>query len=55
MTSINSGGLKSYVKTRWTTAYDCINSILNLESVLTSVSNCIYLLLYLLLLLLDLN
>jgi len=41
MTSISSGNLKLYVKTRWTTAYDCVNSILNLESVLTSVSNYI--------------
>jgi hypothetical protein len=39
MTKISSGGLKLYVKTRWTTAYDCVNSVLNLETILKSVSN----------------
>src|SRR3954469_10771166 len=31
---INGGGLKLYCKTRWTTASESINSVINLESVL---------------------
>ena len=34
---IKGGGLKSYVVTRWTTAWDCTNSILRLEQVLKNV------------------
>ena len=33
------GGLKKYVKTRWTTAFDCTDSIVRCESVLKQVSN----------------
>lgn len=41
---IKGGGLKSYVKTRWTTAWDCTNSILRLEQILKNVRiNNIYL------------
>lgn len=35
---IKGGGLKTYVVTRWTTAWDCTNSILRLEQVLKNVS-----------------
>jgi len=31
---INGGGLKLYCKTRWTTASESVNSVINLESVL---------------------
>jgi hypothetical protein len=34
---IKGGGLKNYVVTRWTTAWDCTNSILRLEQVLKNV------------------
>ena len=33
----SGGGLKLFVKTRWTTAYDCVNSVLRLESAIKSV------------------
>jgi hypothetical protein len=35
---IKGGNLKSYVKTRWSTAFDCANSILTCETILKSVS-----------------
>ena len=38
-TFIKGGGLKSSVKTRWSTAWDCCDSILRLEPVLRHVSN----------------
>lgn len=42
---IKGGGLKNYVVTRWTTAWDCTNSILRLEQVLKNVRKiCIILL-----------
>jgi len=41
MANANLSSLKLYVKTRWTTAYDCVNSILNFESTLKTVSNYI--------------
>lgn len=34
---IKGGGLKNYVVTRWTTAWDCTNSILRLEQILKNV------------------
>jgi len=38
---VSGGGLKGYVKTRWTSAWDCVNSILRLESVFKAVNNFI--------------
>jgi hypothetical protein len=38
------GGLKLFVKTRWTTAYDCVSSVLRLESAIKSVNFLIKLL-----------
>ena len=35
---IKGGGLKSSVKTRWCSAWDCCDSILRLEPVLRNVS-----------------
>ena len=35
---IVSGGLKSSVKTRWSTSWDCCSSVLRLESVFKNVS-----------------
>ena len=35
---IKGGGLKSFVETRWTTAWDCTDSILRLENQLKNVS-----------------
>ena len=40
---IEGGGLKSYCKTRWTTAWDCASSILQCEDVLKNVSIDIHL------------
>ncbi len=37
--NIIGGGLKNYSKTRWTTASNAIESILNLEKVLKKVIN----------------
>jgi hypothetical protein len=34
---VKGGGLKSYVKTRWSTAFDCANSILSCENILKDV------------------
>jgi len=34
---INGGGLKSYCKTRWTTASESVNSVINLESALEEI------------------
>jgi hypothetical protein len=39
---ISGGGLKTYVATRWTTAWDCTNSILRLEQILKNVGKNIY-------------
>ena len=36
--SISSGGFKTYCKTRWTTACECIESILCLELILKEES-----------------
>lgn len=38
---IKGGGLKNYVVTRWTTAWDCTNSLLRLEQVLKNVRKVI--------------
>ena len=35
---IMGGGLKSSVKTRWASAYDCVRSVLNLEHCIKKVS-----------------
>jgi hypothetical protein len=35
---VKGGGLKSYVKTRWSTAFDCANSVLSCETILKNVS-----------------
>jgi replicative superfamily II helicase len=35
---VNGKGLKSYVKTRWSTAFDCANSVLSCETILKNVS-----------------
>ena len=35
---VKGGGLKSYVKTRWSTAFDCANSVLSCETILKKVS-----------------
>lgn len=43
---IKGGGLKTYVVTRWTTAWDCTNSILRLEQILKNVRKEIYFLRY---------
>lgn len=40
---IKGGGLKTYVVTRWTTAWDCTNSILRLEQTLKNVRKDLYL------------
>jgi hypothetical protein len=37
LNEIKGGGLKTYVVTRWTTAWDCTNSILRLEQALKNV------------------
>ncbi|GBC16237.2 ribonuclease H-like domain-containing protein [Rhizophagus irregularis DAOM 181602=DAOM 197198] len=37
--SVKGGNLKTYVKTRWTTAWDCTNSILRLENQLKNLLN----------------
>ncbi|PKC56213.1 hypothetical protein RhiirA1_474320 [Rhizophagus irregularis] len=42
LNEIVGGGLKSYVVTRWTTAWDCTNSILRLEQILKNVRRRIY-------------
>jgi Protein of unknown function (DUF 659) len=34
---VKGGGLKSYVKTRWSTAFDCANSVLSCETILKEV------------------
>ena len=34
---ITGGGIKTFVKTRWTTIYDCASSVINLEPVLQEV------------------
>ena len=39
---IKGGGLKTYVVTRWTTAWDCTNSILRLEPILKNVRKDIF-------------
>ena len=39
---VKGGGLKSYVKTRWSTAFDCTNSVLSCETILKNVSTFIY-------------
>ena len=36
---IKGGGLKTYVVTRWSTAWDCTKSILRLEQILKNVRN----------------
>jgi len=36
---IKGGGLKSHTKTRWSTIWDCISSIVRLELAFTRVSN----------------
>ena len=43
---IKGGGLKTYVVTRWTTAWNCTNSILQLEQILKNVRKEIYFLRY---------
>lgn len=40
--SVKGGNLKSYVKTRWSTTWDCTSSILRLENQLKNVSLLIY-------------
>jgi hypothetical protein len=42
---IEGGGLKTYVKTRWSTAWDCTESILRCEQIFKNVS-IIYLLFF---------
>ncbi|GBC24127.2 ribonuclease H-like domain-containing protein [Rhizophagus irregularis DAOM 181602=DAOM 197198] len=37
--SVKGGNLKTYVKTRWTTAWDCTNSILRLKNQLKNLLN----------------
>jgi hypothetical protein len=37
-TMIKGGGLKGYCQTRWTTAFDCISSVLKCEDALKNVS-----------------
>ena len=37
--NIKGGGLKSHTKTRWSTMWDCINSIIRLEFAFAMVSN----------------
>jgi hypothetical protein len=39
---IKGGGLKTYVVTRWSTAWDCTKSILRLEQILRNVRKRIY-------------
>lgn len=40
--SVKGGNLKSYVKTRWSTTWDCTSSILRLKNQLKNVSLLIY-------------
>ena len=42
-TMTKGGGLKTSVKTRWSTAWDCCDSIIRLENSLKHVSNILYL------------
>jgi hypothetical protein len=37
--NITGGGIKNYSKTRWTTASETVESILNLEKILKKVVN----------------
>lgn len=39
--NIKGGGLKTYVSTRWTTAYEMLRSIIRLETCLKEVNHCI--------------
>src|ERR1051325_2093720 len=39
---IKGGGLKTYVVTRWSTAWDCTKSILRLEQILRNVRKQLY-------------
>lgn len=41
--SIKGGGLKTYVSTRWTTAYEMLQSIIRLETCLKEVNYCYFL------------
>lgn len=45
---IKGGGLKTYVVTRWSTAWDCTKSILRLEQTLKNVRKEIYFAIYIL-------
>jgi len=47
--NIEGGTLKTYVKTRWTTTYDCINSVLRCKEALNYVILIIFNILHLLL------
>jgi len=40
--SLVGGGLRTYVITRWTTAWDCTTSILRLENCLKNVSTYLF-------------
>jgi hypothetical protein len=41
--NIEGGGLKTYCKTRWTTVYDSVASVLRLKLILEYVSKLIFL------------
>jgi Protein of unknown function (DUF 659) len=43
---IKGGGLKTYVVTRWTTAWDCTNSILRLEQLFKNVREDFFCIIY---------
>jgi|GEM_PF-1010360 len=45
--NIKGGGLKSHTKTRWSTMWDCINSIVRLEFAFAKVNNKILFMIYL--------
>jgi hypothetical protein len=36
---ITGGGIKTFVKTRWTSVHDCVASVIRLEQVLQEVIN----------------
>jgi hypothetical protein len=41
--NIEGGGLKTYCKTRWTTVYDSVASVLRLKLILEYISKLIFL------------
>ncbi len=46
LNEIKGGGVKTYVVTRWSTAWDCTNSILRLEQVFKTVREDVFFIIY---------